>query len=66
MEDQGSKVLGFLLGFFGGCIGIFIAMAVIDKPDTKSGAIMGFVSAILFGGCMGLCAGVLQVVAANA
>lgn len=62
-EDDGSKVLGFLLGFFGGCIGLLVAIAVIKKPDTKSGAIMGFISAILLGGCMGLCVGVLQVAA---
>lgn len=44
-ESGGSWGAGFILGFFVGLIGLVIAIA-IDKPDTKKGAIVGFVSGI--------------------
>jgi len=62
LEDQGSTGLGFAIGFFGGCIGVIIA-AIIAKPDTKKGAFMGFGAAVVFGGVLGLCAGVLSAIA---
>ena len=40
--DQGSGGGGFCLGFFLGLIGLIIAICG-GKPDTKTGAIVGFI-----------------------
>src|SRR5690349_4140373 len=42
----GSIGLGFLAGFFGGCIGLILVYAIAKGPDTKKGAGMGFAAQI--------------------
>lgn len=39
---EGSIGLGFLAGFFGGCIGLGLVYAIAKGPQTKKGALMGF------------------------
>ncbi len=39
---QGSAALGFLAGFFGGCIGLGLVLAFAKGPATKRGAGIGF------------------------
>lgn len=46
---QGSIPLGFLAGFFGGCIGLILVQVIAKGPDTKKGAWMGFVAGIAVG-----------------
>ena len=41
VEDNGSMLIGFLVGFFLGCIGL-VAALVMGKADTKKGAVIGF------------------------
>jgi hypothetical protein len=38
----GSTALGFLAGFFGGCIGLGLVLAIAKGPATKRGAGIGF------------------------
>ena len=38
----GSVALGFLAGFFGGCIGLGLVLAFAKGPATKRGAGIGF------------------------
>ncbi|MFT4622542.1 MAG: hypothetical protein ACI8PZ_001198 [Myxococcota bacterium] len=66
MENQGldNTLIGFLLGFFGGCLGLIIAM-VIGGPSTKKGGIAGFVVSIAIVTCLGFTGAVLQVVLGN-
>ena len=45
-RDQGSYGAGFALGFFLGLIGLIIAMA-IDKPETRRGAVTGFIVSLV-------------------
>jgi len=44
MQPQvaGSTPLGFLAGFFGGCIGWILVELIAKGPDTKKGARIGF------------------------
>lgn len=49
MPVQGSVGLGFLAGFFGGCIGLGLVYALAKGPDTKKGATMGFGVGIALG-----------------
>lgn len=49
---QGSIGLGFLAGFFGGCIGLILVYAIAKGPDTKKGAGIGFAAQIVVGGVM--------------
>ena len=54
--DQGSTGLGFVLDFFLGFIGLIIGL-VMDKKNTKKGAIIGFVVQLglaVVGGNIGL------------
>lgn len=44
--DSGSTGIGFILGFFLGIIGLIIALC-LDKPDTRTGAAIGFVVELL-------------------
>ena len=48
----GSLGLGFLAGFFGGCIGLILVYAIAKGPETKKGAGMGFAAQIVLGGVM--------------
>ncbi len=48
-QIQGSTGLGFCAGFFGGCIGLVLVLALAKGPDTKKGAWIGFAIAIVFG-----------------
>jgi len=43
-NPDGSFGIGFILGFFGGLIGLILALCVesLQRPKTKSGAITGF------------------------
>lgn len=59
-----SVPIGFLLGFFGGCIGLIIAL-VAGGPSTKSGSIAGFVCALALGGCLGFLSVALQIAAGS-
>jgi hypothetical protein len=49
---QGSIGLGFVAGFFGGCIGLILVYAIAKGPDTKKGAGIGFAAQIVVGGVM--------------
>lgn len=46
---QGSFGLGFLAGFFGGCIGLILVHAMAKGADTKKGAGVGFAVAFVVG-----------------
>lgn len=46
---QGSLPLGFLAGFFGGCIGLALVYFIAKGAATKKGAIFGFVGQIVLG-----------------
>jgi hypothetical protein len=46
---MGSLGLGFLAGFFGGCIGLILVYAIAKGPETKKGAGMGFAAQIVIG-----------------
>jgi len=46
---QGSTGLGILAGFFGGCIGLVLVLALAKGPDTKRGAWIGFAIQIVIG-----------------
>jgi hypothetical protein len=48
----GSLGLGFLAGFFGGCIGLILVYAIAKGPETKKGAGMGFAAQIVLGAVM--------------
>lgn len=52
-EDNGSMLIGGLLGFFLGCIGLIVALFVLNKPDTKKGAFIGFGLSVVMGLCFG-------------
>ncbi len=49
MEVQGSVPLGFLAGFFGGCIGLGLVLVIAKGPATKRGAGIGFACQALVG-----------------
>lgn len=49
MPVQGSFGLGFVAGFFGGCIGLALVYALAKGPDTKKGAGIGFGVAMAIG-----------------
>jgi hypothetical protein len=46
---EGSFILGFLAGFFGGCIGLGLVLAIAKGPQTKRGAGIGFSAQVLAG-----------------
>lgn len=48
-QVQGSTGLGFCAGFFGGCIGLILVLALAKGPDTKKGAWIGFAVAFVIG-----------------
>lgn len=45
----GSFGLGFAAGFFGGCIGFLLVLAIAKGPETKRGAKVGFIVSIVIG-----------------
>jgi hypothetical protein len=45
----GSLPLGFLAGFFGGCIGLALVFIIAKGPATKKGAGIGFAAQIVVG-----------------
>ena len=47
--DRGSKLIGFLAGFFLGCIGLILVMFLSTKPDTRTGAWIGFFVQLVLG-----------------
>jgi hypothetical protein len=47
--EQGSMGLGFLAGFFGGCIGLILVLIIAKGPQTKKGAGFGFAAQIVVG-----------------
>jgi hypothetical protein len=56
-ENQGSMILGVLLGFFLGCLGIIIAV-LLKGPKTLTGSIIGMVLAMVMYSCLGLTVGI--------
>lgn len=62
MEDEGNLILGAVLGFFLGCIGLLVVFLAMPQPKTKQGAIYGFVAAIVLNICLGGAFGILSVV----
>ena len=50
-ENQGNMLLGIVLGFFLGCIGIIIAF-VLKGQKTLTGSIIGLVLQVFGVGCM--------------
>ena len=44
---QGSILLGLLAGFFGGCIGLVLVMALSKEPETRKGAAIGFAAQVV-------------------
>jgi hypothetical protein len=64
-ENQGSMLLGVLLGFFLGCIGIIIAF-VLRGQKTLTGSIIGTVIAFLLWSCLSVGLFALQMLLMNA
>ena len=54
IETPGSFPLGFLAGFFGGCIGYLLVRALAKGPATKKGAWIGFAIQAVLGVAMQL------------
>jgi hypothetical protein len=48
-QQNGSIALGFCAGFFGGCIGFVLVLALAKGPSTKRGAGIGFACQALLG-----------------
>lgn len=63
-ENQGSMVIGILLGFFLGCLGIIIAF-VMQGQKTLTGSIIGTVLSVVLWTCVGVGLGVLSAVLQN-
>lgn len=53
---EGNIALGFLAGFFGGCIGLILVMAIAKGPQTKRGAGIGFAAQIVIGAILRIAA----------
>ena len=53
-RDQGSYGAGFALGFILGLVGLIIAIA-IDKPETRRGAVTGFIVSLVIGIVAAVC-----------
>ncbi|MEQ1567574.1 MAG: hypothetical protein ABMA64_18170 [Myxococcota bacterium] len=52
-ENQGSMILGVVLGFFLGCLGILIAV-FLRGPKTLTGSVIGFILSMMLGTCLTL------------
>jgi len=46
---KGNIVLGFLAGFFGGCLGLGLVLAIAKGTQTKRGASIGFSAQVIVG-----------------
>jgi hypothetical protein len=46
---QGNMALGFVAGFFGGCLGWALILAFAKGPDTKKGAGLGLACQFILG-----------------
>ncbi len=46
---RGSMLIGFLAGFFLGCIGLILVMFLSTKPNTRTGAWLGFLVQVVLG-----------------
>ena len=53
-NNEGSYWGGWWLGFLLGLIGLIISLA-IDKPETKKGALHGFITSIVICVVAGVC-----------
>lgn len=53
MQDEGNTIVGFLVGFFFGCLGLIIMLAV-GGANSKKGAIMGFLVQVALFTCLGI------------
>jgi hypothetical protein len=49
---EGNVVLGFLAGFFGGCIGLIVVQIFAKGEKTKKGSTWGFIAQIAIGGAL--------------
>ncbi|MEZ4238283.1 MAG: hypothetical protein R3F59_19455 [Myxococcota bacterium] len=63
-ENQGSMLLGILMGLVLGCVGVIIAF-VLQGQKTITGAIVGMVLQWALGLCAGGVLFALQLVLAN-
>jgi hypothetical protein len=64
-ENQGSLLIGLLLGFFLGCIGVIIAVFVVKGSKTTTGSIIGTLAQFLLWVCIGGGLAVLQIALMN-
>ena len=53
-NEEGSFGWGFVLGFFFSVIGLILAL-VIDKPETRRGAVAGFLTSFIGGIIVAVC-----------
>lgn len=53
-KEEGSFGWGFVLGFFFSIIGLILAL-VIDKPETRRGAVAGFLTSFISIIFVGVC-----------
>lgn len=56
VQPKGSILLGFLAGFFGGCIGLILVLILAKTPETKRGAGIGFAVQMVIGAVLRLAA----------
>ena len=63
-ENEGSFLIGFLLGFFLPCIGVIVGI-VMQGSRTTTGAISGFLANVLLWLCAGVMFSILRIVLAN-
>lgn len=59
MPIRGSLGLGFVAGFFGGCIGLGLVYSLAKGSETKKGAAIGFGVGV----AMGILGNVIALVA---
>lgn len=48
-SSDGSLVLGFLAGFFGGCLGFALVFFLAKGAPTKKGAMFGLIGQVVLG-----------------
>lgn len=47
---KGNVALGFVAGFFGGCIGLIAVQVFAKGEETKKGSLYGFIAQLVIGG----------------